>query len=61
LFCSCAAAGGACRLRSFVTFSAAGSSLLWLAMLVVVLLFALCTSWFLVAWGADALLGRVSQ
>jgi hypothetical protein len=30
-------------------------------MLVVVVLLALCTSWFLVAWGADALLGRVSQ
>jgi hypothetical protein len=61
LCCSFAATGGACRLRSFVTFSAAGSSLLWLAMLVVLLLFALCMSWFLVAWGADALLGSVSQ
>ncbi|KAF6251691.1 hypothetical protein COO60DRAFT_1558039 [Scenedesmus sp. NREL 46B-D3] len=49
------------RLRSFVTFSAAGSSVLWLAMLVVVVLLALCTSWFLVAWGADTLLDRVSQ
>lgn len=54
-------AGGACRLRSFVSFSAAGSSLLWLGMLLVVLLLALCTSWLLVAWGADAVLGRISQ
>jgi hypothetical protein len=54
-------AGGACSLRSFVTFSAAGSSLLWLALLAVVVLLALCSSWLLLAWGADALLGRVSQ